>query len=59
MWSLEHGGQRIDGVVALDPVFLQYLLQLCGGAMWQTAPWLTARTPPMSFSPSYWKYPDM
>ena len=28
---VEHGGQRIDGVVALDPVFLQYLLQLCGG----------------------------
>lgn len=30
LWSVKHDGQHIDGVIALDPIFLQYLLQLTG-----------------------------
>ncbi len=31
IWSINHDGQRIDGVFAVDPTFLQYVLQLTGG----------------------------
>ena len=30
MWAREHGGQQVDGVIALDPVALSYLLQATG-----------------------------
>lgn len=30
LWEMEEG-DRIDGVIALDPVFLQYMLKLVGG----------------------------
>lgn len=31
LWGLTHEGQQIDGVFAIDPIFLQYVLQLVGG----------------------------
>ncbi len=30
MWAREHDGQKVDGVVSLDPVALSYLLQATG-----------------------------
>lgn len=30
MWAREHGGQQVDGVIALDPVALSYLLEATG-----------------------------
>lgn len=59
LWSLEHGGQRIDGVVALDPVFLQYLLQLCGGVTAADGTVVDGSNAANELlSGSYWKYPD-
>lgn len=31
LWSLNHDDMPIDGVVAVDPTFLQYILQVTGG----------------------------
>lgn len=31
LWSLNHDDMQIDGVVAVDPTFLQYILQVAGG----------------------------
>lgn len=31
IWAINHDGQTVDGVFAIDPVFLQYMLQLVGG----------------------------
>lgn len=59
LWSLEHGGQHIDGVVALDPVFLQYLLQLCDGVT--AADGAVVDGPNAAnelLSGSYWRYPE-
>lgn len=59
LWSLEHGGQRIDGVVALDPVFLQYLLQLCGGVTAADGTVVDGSNAANELlSGSYWKYPE-
>ena len=59
LWSLEHGGQHIDGVVALDPVFLQYLLQLCGGVTAADGTVVDGSNAANELlSGSYWKYPD-
>ncbi|MEV8268552.1 DUF4012 domain-containing protein [Microbacterium sp. NPDC076911] len=30
MWALEHDGEEVDGVIALDPVALSYLLEATG-----------------------------
>ena len=30
MWARQHGGQQVDGVIALDPVALSYLLEATG-----------------------------
>lgn len=59
LWSLEHGGQHIDGVVALDPVFLQYLLQLCGGVTAADGTVVDGSNAANELlSGSYWKYPE-
>ena len=59
LWSLEHGGQRIDGVVALDPVFLQYLLQLCGGVTAADGTVVDGSNAASELlSGSYWRYPE-
>lgn len=58
-WSLEHGGQYIGGVVALDPVFLQYLLQLCDGVT--AADGAVVDGPNAAnelLSGSHWRYPE-
>ena len=59
LWSLEHGGQHIDGVVALDPVFLQYLLQLCGGVTAADGTVVDGSNAANELlSGSYWRYPE-
>lgn len=59
LWSLEHGGQHIDGVVALDPVFLQYLLQLCDGVTAADGTVVDGSNAANELlSGSYWKYPE-
>ena len=59
LWSLEHGGQHIDGVVALDPVLLQYLLQLCGGVTAADGTVVDGSNAANELlSGSYWKYPE-
>jgi len=30
MWARQHGGQQVDGVIALDPVALSYILEATG-----------------------------
>ena len=59
LWSVNHGNQHIDGVIALDPTFLQYLLQLTGGV---TAVDGTAvdgtNAAQVLLSSTYWKYPS-
>lgn len=59
LWSLEHGGQHIDGVVALDPVFLQYLLQLCDGVTAANGAVVDGPNAANELlSGSYWRYPE-
>lgn len=59
LWSLEHAGQHIDGVVALDPVFLQYLLQLCGGVTAADGTIVDGSNAATELlSTTYWKYPE-
>lgn len=58
LWALEHGNQHIDGVVALDPVFLQYLLQLCGDAVAADGSVVNgSNATEVLLSDIYWKYP--
>lgn len=58
LWALEHGNQHIDGVVALDPVFLQYLLQLCGDVVAADGSVVNgSNATEVLLSDIYWKYP--
>lgn len=42
MWAREHGGQLLDGVIALDPVTLSYLLEATGPVTLPTGDVLTS-----------------
>ncbi|NLP84333.1 DUF4012 domain-containing protein [Microbacterium sp. CFH 90308] len=44
MWAREHGGQQVDGVIALDPVALSYLLAATGPIELPTGDVLTAES---------------
>lgn len=58
LWALEHGNQHIDGVVALDPVFLQYLLQLGGDVVAADGSVVNgSNATEVLLSDIYWKYP--
>lgn len=59
LWSLEHNDQHIDGVIALDPVFLQYLLQLCGEVTAADGSAVNgSNATSILLSDTYWKYPN-
>lgn len=59
LWSLEHNDQHIDGVIALDPVFLQYLLQLCGEVTAADGSAVNgSNATSILLSETYWKYPN-
>lgn len=59
LWSLKHGGQHIDGVVAIDPVFLQYMLQLTGGITAADGMQVDGSNAAAALlSQTYWNYPE-
>lgn len=59
LWSIKHGGQHVDGVVALDPVFLQYLLQLTGGITAVDGMQVDGTNAASALlSLTYWNYPE-
>nr|WP_253941326.1 DUF4012 domain-containing protein [Microbacterium sp. SYP-A9085] len=43
MWAREHDGQKVDGVISLDPVALSYLLQATGPVKLATGDELTSK----------------
>lgn len=58
IWAVNHNGQMVNGVIAADPTFLQYLLQVTGGVTaidgTQVDGTNAAKT---LLSDVYWKYP--
>ncbi|MEV5071081.1 DUF4012 domain-containing protein [Microbacterium sp. LMI12-1-1.1] len=58
MWAREHGGQQVDGVIALDPVALSYLLQATGPITLPTGDVLAPDTAvPLLLNEVYARYP--
>lgn len=43
MWARQHGGQKVDGVISLDPVALSYLLTATGPVTLPTGDVLTSQ----------------
>lgn len=59
MWAREHGGQQVDGVIALDPVALTYMLEATGPATLPTGDVLTSETAvPLLLNEVYARYSD-
>ena len=57
MWAREHGGQQVDGVIALDPVALSYLLEATGPITLPTGDVLTPETAvPLLLNDVYARY---
>ena len=57
MWAREHGGQQVDGVIALDPVALSYLLAATGPIELPTGDVLTAESAvPLLLNEVYHRY---
>ena len=57
MWAREHGGQQVDGVIALDPVALSYLLAATGPIEMPTGDVLTPETAvPLLLNEAYLRY---
>ncbi|WP_308291780.1 DUF4012 domain-containing protein [Microbacterium jejuense] len=57
MWAREHGGQQVDGVIALDPVALSYLLEATGPITLRTGDVLTDETAvPLLLNDVYARY---
>ncbi|MDY2778067.1 MAG: DUF4012 domain-containing protein [Collinsella sp.] len=58
LWSANHGDQHIDGVIALDPTFLQYMLEVVGGVTAVDGTEVTASNAAQALlSDVYWNYP--
>lgn len=59
MWALQHGGQQVDGVIAVDPVSLSYLLQATGPVTLPTGDELSAdNAVPLLLNEVYLRYAD-
>ena len=59
MWAREHGGQQVDGVIALDPVALSYLLEATGPVTLPTGDVLTSENAvPLLLNEVYQRYED-
>ncbi|MCP2638095.1 DUF4012 domain-containing protein [Microbacterium sp. HD4P20] len=57
MWAREHGGQQVDGVIALDPVALSYLLAATGPIELPTGDVLTTESAvPLLLNEVYHRY---
>jgi hypothetical protein len=57
MWAREHDGQQVDGVIALDPVTLSYLLEATGPIELPTGDTLTAENAvPLLLNEVYQRY---
>ncbi|WP_243075645.1 DUF4012 domain-containing protein [Microbacterium sp. SS28] len=57
MWAREHGGKQVDGVIALDPVALTYLLGATGPVTLPTGDVLTPEsTVPLLLNEVYARY---
>jgi len=57
MWAREHGGAQVDGVLALDPVALSYLLEATGPVTLPTGDVLTAENAvPLLLNEVYQRY---
>nr|WP_241742032.1 DUF4012 domain-containing protein [Microbacterium yannicii] len=58
MWAREHGGQQVDGVIAIDPVTLSYLLEATGPVTLPTGDVLTPESAvPLLLNEVYKRYP--
>lgn len=58
IWSINHSGQMVDGVIAADPIFLQYLLQVVGGVTAVDGTQVDGTNAAKALlSDVYWKYP--
>lgn len=59
IWADLHDGQHADGVIALDPTFLQYMLQLTGGVTAVDGTQVDgSNAAKVLMSDVYWKYPN-
>lgn len=59
IWAINHGGQTVDGVFAVDPVFLQYLLGVVGGVTASDGTQVDGtNAAKVLLSDVYWHYPD-
>ena len=59
LWSSNHGDQVIDGVIAIDPVFLNYVLGLVGGVEAIDGTYVDgSNASQVLLSDVYWKYPS-
>lgn len=59
MWARENGGQWVDGVLALDPVSLSYLLEATGPVTLPTGDVLTSENAvPLLLNEVYFRYED-
>ncbi|WP_435526789.1 DUF4012 domain-containing protein [Microbacterium aurantiacum] len=57
MWAREHDGQRVDGVIAMDPVALSYLLEATGPVELPTGDVLTSENAvPLLLNEVYLRY---
>lgn len=58
IWAINHNGQMVDGVIAVDPVFLQYLLGVVGGVTASDGTQVDGtNAAKVLLSDVYWHYP--
>ncbi|WP_455138948.1 DUF4012 domain-containing protein [Thermophilibacter sp.] len=58
IWAINHSGQMVDGVIAVDPVFLQYLLGVVGGVTASDGTQVDGtNAAKVLLSDVYWHYP--
>ncbi|AZC12447.1 DUF4012 domain-containing protein [Microbacterium sp. ABRD28] len=59
MWARERGGEQVDGVIAIDPVALSYLLAATGPVTLPTGDVITAENAvPLLLNEVYFRYED-
>lgn len=59
LWSARHNDQRIDGVIAIDPTFLQYVLGFVGGVTAFDGTSVDGdNAARVLLSDTYWSYPE-
>ncbi len=59
MWAREHAGEQVDGVIAVDPVALSYLLAATGPVTLPTGDVLTSENAvPLLLNEVYFRYSD-